>query len=85
MALEPGFEREVQKQPGSSRGAQSAVSTNAHGTFPGFGGKKINTRDRDRHRAFCGNLILPSLLTKADFLAELANSKRVVASGFLDR
>lgn len=32
LALEPSFERDVQKQPGSSRGeAQSAVSTNAHG------------------------------------------------------
>lgn len=69
-ALEPSFEREVQKQPGSNRGeAQSAVSTNAHGTYTGFGGKKINTGDRDRHSAFCGNinLILPNLLTKADF------------------
>lgn len=41
FALEPSFEREVQKQPGSSRGeAQSAVSTNAHGTYTGLGGKK---------------------------------------------
>lgn len=41
MALELNFERDVQKQPGSSRGeAQSAVSTNAHGTYTGFGGKK---------------------------------------------
>ncbi len=39
LALEPSFERDVQKQPGSSRGAQSAVSTNAHGTYTGFGGK----------------------------------------------
>lgn len=39
--LEPSFEREVQKQPGSSGGeAQSAVSTNAHGTSTGLGGKK---------------------------------------------
>lgn len=44
----PGFEREVQKQPGSMRGAaQSAVSTNAHGTYTGLGGKKIN-----RHSLF---------------------------------
>lgn len=41
FALKPGFEREVQKQPGWSGGeAQSAVSTNAHGTDSGLGGKK---------------------------------------------
>lgn len=41
LALEPSFERDVQKLPGSSSGeAQSAVSTNAHGTYTGFGGKK---------------------------------------------
>lgn len=45
-ALEPSFEREVQKQPGSNRGeAQSAVSTNAHGTYTGFGGKKKSIRE----------------------------------------
>lgn len=42
FALEPSFEREVQKLPGSSSGEiQSAVSTNAHGAHTGLGGKKI--------------------------------------------
>lgn len=36
----------MQKLPGSSSGEeQSAVSTNAHGTLTGLGGKKIKTSD----------------------------------------
>lgn len=45
---------------------------------------KINSRDWDRHSAFCVKLILSSLLTGADFLSELVNGIRVICMRFLD-
>ena len=45
-----------------------------------LGREKIKMRDQSRHGAFGGNLILPSLLAKADILSELANCICVVAT-----
>lgn len=54
------------------------MSTNAHGTCIGLGGKeeekKIKMKDRDGHCFFCSNLILTILLAKADILLKLVNS-----------